>query len=318
MFNHILAPLDGSSLAESVMPWIMIIARAMEARITLFRVLEISKTGGCAPPIDPLEWKMCKVEVESYLKMWIKRLQDKGLEAEYVIQEGDPAHRIIEFVNSHDVDLIAACSHGRSGLAGWNLGSVIHKVVSRARISVMIARAHKPAAGYLEDFPVRKVLVLLDGSKRSEYVLAPLNQLIRSHDTQIILAHAVRKPEIPRYTPLSKEDLELSNRITDRNRQEAQKRLKLFQSRLTGNIHTRVLVSDDVATSLHKLAHDESVDLVALSAHGYSGKTKWAYGSVANSFIDYGDTPLLIVQDFPREKVEPTWAETVVRERKGH
>src|SRR4030042_2698761 len=104
------------------MPWIMTIARAMEARITLFRVLDISNPGTCAPPIDPLEWKMCMVEAESYLRLWIKRLQDKGLEAEYVIQEGDPAHRIIEFVSSHDVDLIVACSHGRSGLTGWNVG----------------------------------------------------------------------------------------------------------------------------------------------------------------------------------------------------
>lgn len=261
---------------------------------------------------------MCESEAKSYLSMWNRRLQAKGLQTEVVIQEGDAANRILEYINSHDVDLLVSCSHGNSGLTGWSAGSVLHKVVSRARISIMIIRAHKPARGFLEAFPIRKVLVLLDGSKRSEYVLAPVSKLASLHDAQLILTHVVRKPETPRYTPLSREDSDLSNRITERNKQEALKRLELFQSRLTGNIRTHVLVSDNVAESLHDLANDENVDLVALSAHGYSGKTKWIYGSVANTFIDYGTTTVLIVQDLQREQVEYTWTETAIRETKGH
>jgi hypothetical protein len=58
--------------------------------------------------------------------------------------------------------------------------------------------------------------------------------------------------------------------------------------------------------------------LVALSAHGYSGGTRWPYGSLTTSFILYGNKPLLIVQDLPRQEIEPTAAELAVREFGGH
>lgn len=78
------------------------------------------------------------------------------------------------------------------------------------------------------------------------------------------------------------------------------------------------MVSDDVAATLQQLALEEEVDLVALSAHGYSGGTRWPHGSLTTSFILYGNKPLLIVQDLPRQVIEPTAAELAVRETGGH
>ena len=318
MFNHLLAPLDGSSLAESVMPWLATLARSMEARVTLLRVLGRPETGGYLQLVDPLEWQMCKAEAESYLGGWSKRLQAAGIQAEHVIREGNPAQRIIEFINSQGVDLVVASSHGRGGLSGWSAGSVIHKVVFWSRISVMLARAHRPSPESLDGLKIQKVLVPLDGSSRAECVLGVVNKLIRLHDVKILLASVVRKPETPRRTPLSREDMELCDRITERNREEAEKHLELLKSRLDADVEIRLDVSDDVAESLHKLANKENVDLVALSAHGYSGKTKWTYGGVTNTFINYGNTPLLIVQDFAREQMELTEMEMAARESKGH
>ena len=318
MFNHLLAPLDGSSLAESVMPWLTALARSWDARVTILRVLDRPEMGGCLQPVDPLEWQMCKAEAESYLDGWSKRLREAGLQAEHVLREGNPAQRIIEYINNQGVDLIVASSHGRGGLSGWSAGSVIQKVVFWSRISVMLVRAHRPSPDNMEDLKIRKVLVPLDCSKRAECVLGPATTLTRLHNAKILLASVVRKPETPRSTPLSLEDLELCDRITERNREEAEKHLELLQSRLDADVETRLEVSDDVAVSLHELADKENVDLVALSAHGYSGKTKWTYGGVTNTFINYGNTPLLIVQDFAREQMELTEAEMAAKERKGH
>ena len=58
----------------------------------------------------------------------------------------------------------------------------------------------------------------------------------------------------------------------------------------------RVMVSEHVST-LHELASQENVDLVLAGAHGYSRQSRWPFGSVVSSFITYGTTPLLIVQD---------------------
>jgi hypothetical protein len=79
-----------------------------------------------------------------------------------------------------------------------------------------------------------------------------------------------------------------------------------------------LLVSENSAASLHDLVEQESVDMVMLSAHGYSGGIKWPYGSMVINFIGYGTTPLLIVQDLSPDEVERTKAEMYAREYKGH
>jgi hypothetical protein len=70
-------------------------------------------------------------------------------------------------------------------------------------------------------------------------------------------------------------------------------------------------VSDNVISTLHHLVDDEAVDLVILSAHGYSGQRKQPYGSVGVNFIIYGTVPLLIVQDLAQQEIERTQAEIV-------
>src|SRR5690606_31309523 len=78
-----------------------------------------------------------------------------------------------------------------------------------------------------------------------------------------------------------------------------------------------ILVSNDAALSLHELVEQRQVDLVILSAHGYSGKSRWPYGSITTSFIEYGTTPLLVVQDMQPQDLELTEAEIVVRKTKA-
>ena len=68
-------------------------------------------------------------------------------------------------------------------------------------------------------------------------------------------------------------------------------------------------MGEHVSATLHQLADEEGVDLVVLSAHGYSGGTRFPYGGVVSSFITYGSTPVLIVQDLPVDEIEPNPAE---------
>jgi hypothetical protein len=70
-----------------------------------------------------------------------------------------------------------------------------------------------------------------------------------------------------------------------------------------------VVVGDHVPATLHQLADEEGVGLVVLSAHGYSGGTRFLYGGVVMSFIIYGSTPVLIVQDVPVDEIQPNPAE---------
>jgi nucleotide-binding universal stress UspA family protein len=66
------------------------------------------------------------------------------------------------------------------------------------------------------------------------------------------------------------------------------------------------------------MAEESNADLVMLVAHGYAGERRWPYGSVATSFIAYGNSSLMIMQDLSKAEIQPTRAELAVREGKGH
>jgi nucleotide-binding universal stress UspA family protein len=315
MFEHILAPLDGSSLAECALSKTVALAKAFGSRVTFLRVLEQPSTS-CLEPIDPLEWGMCKAEVRSYLEQLTDDFRNAGLQAEYALLEGQPASRILEFIQSQNVDLVVLSSHGRSGLEGWNAGSVISKIIQRSCISTMIVRAYLPDADGVQEY--QRLLVPLDCSKRAECALAPAFTLARFHDSQVVIVHVVRRPELPCRTPLMQEDLDLVAQVVERNQREARKYFEQLQSRLPADVQIRLLVDDNIPIRLHELVEEEKIDLLILSAHGYSGGAKWPYGSIANSFILYGTVPLLVVQDLLPEELEITQAELSIRQTKGH
>jgi nucleotide-binding universal stress UspA family protein len=316
MFNRILLPMDRSPLAECVLPHTVAVARAFESRVTLVHVMDPPPRANWRRAVDPLNWRIRKAETESYLGDLVFRLQRAGLRTERQVLEGQAAERIVEFSRKNDVPLIILSSHGQSGLSGWNVSSVVQKIILRVHTSIMIVRAYQPASTNVSELSYQRLLVPVDGSQRAEYILPVVETLVRAHEAQIVLAHIVRRPEMPRRTPPTDEDVELADRIVARNQTEAIQYLEQLRSRLSGDIQARVLVSDHVAATMHELVDQEKIDLVLLTAHGYSAMTRWPYGGVVMSFIAYGTTPLLIVQDLPQDKIEPTWAE-VVAERNG-
>ena len=318
MLNHILVPLDGSPLAECVLPHAVAIARAFEAQITLLRVLGQPSTINQIRPVDPLDWHFGRTEAKAYLEELTTRLREAGLQTDNTLVEGQAAERIIEFAYGHDVNLIVLSSHGRSGLSRWNVSSVVQKIILRAYVPTMIVRAYQPVTSDLAGLRYRRLLVPLDCSQRAECVLPPATTLARFHKSELLLVNVVSRPEMPRRAPLTQEEVELANRITELNQLEAVRYLEQFQSRLSSDVRTRLLVGDDVAATLHDLVDQENIDLVVLSAHGYTGGTKWPYGNLVVNFIAYGTTPLLIVQDLPPHEVERTRAEAAATEYKGH
>jgi len=318
MFEHILVPLDGSSLAEGVLPHGVAMARTFDARITLLQAVESRRDNRRTGATDPLGWQMRKTEAATYLDEVVDRLSEADVKADWTVMEGDAASCVLEFAHRHNVGLIAISSHGGSGLSEWNISSVVQKVILRAYMPVMIVRAYQPTPKDLTELTYRRLLVPLDGSRRAECVLPLATTLARFHRCPLLLAHVVSRPEVPRRTPFTEEENELIEQLTERNRERGAQYLQGLQSQLSSQVETHLLVSDNAIATLHDLVAEEDVDLVLLSAHGYSGEAKWPYGSVSLNFIAYGTTPLLIVQDIPEEQIETSYAEKAAKERKGH
>jgi nucleotide-binding universal stress UspA family protein len=316
MFQHILVPLDGSSLAECALDHSLALARAFDARVTFLQVLE-EQLVGCSRPVDPLEWNMCKAEVHSYLEAIIERFEAAGVQADYALLEGHPGPRILEFMQSRKIDLMIVSSHGRSGLNGWNAGGVINKVVLRSSVSTLLLRAYLPAKRG-DEVGFQRLLVPLDCSQRAECSLEPAAAIARLHNSHILVVHMIRKPEMPCKTPPTAEDIELADRIIERNQREAKKYFERLQPRLPSGAQIRLVLADSVPLRLHELIVEENIDLLILSAHGYSGMTRWPYGSTASSFLLYGSVPVLVVQDLLPEQFEFYPAEFGVQQKKGH
>jgi len=310
MFETILVPLDGSQLADCVLPHVVAIARPFDAQITLLRILEKNHAGTSAQLFDLLNWQINKTRSSLYLDKVQTWLQKKSIRVQTEVREGLIAEGITEYAQNQGMKLIILSSHGRHGLTQWGISSVTQKTILSAQTSLLIVRADKYVehADELTETPVyRQILVPLDGSQRAENVLPVITQLANFHKSQIHLAQVVQTPEMARQMPLVREDIELSERVVKRNREEAERYLEQLKSRsyLEGiTVQTHLIASDNAAAAIHQLAGQEQIDLVALSAHGYSGNHQWPYGSMVNNFILYGRVSMLIVQDLP-PKQEP-------------
>ena len=322
MLDSILVPLDGSLLAECVLPHAAAIARAFDAKITLLRVLDKHQVHQSAQLFDLLNWQITKTEAKLYLEKIAARLKESGVETRETVLEGLVAESITEFAQNQKMKLIILSSHGHTGLSQWGISSVTQKIIFSAPTSVVIIRARQPVTGELalKERPYQQIMIPLDGSWRAENVLPTITLLSHFHQSKIHIVHVVKTPEMARHMPLTREDIDLSNRIVARNREEAIRyldQMRLHSPLADIDVKTHLLTSDNAAAALHDLAEREHVDLVALSAHGYSGNNQWPYGSMVNNFILYSKVPLLIVQDIPA-KEENVQVDMTVREHTEH
>jgi nucleotide-binding universal stress UspA family protein len=320
MFNNMLVPLDGSALAECVLPHAVSLARAFSSKVMLLRVLERPQADE-ERLVDPLDWHISRGEAEAYLADWADRLRDAGVEAAYKLVHGRVTDQVIDFVRDHEIGLMVLSSHGHGGLGGWNVSGTVQKIIFHVHISVMIVRAYQSIVIDLTELDCRKLLVPLDGSQRAEAALAPAQQLASFYACQVLLASVVSKPEVVRRRPLTPEEVELKDRLISLNQLETDSYLQQVASIFSSagiEVQTRPLLGLSPTESLQDLVRQEKVDLVVLSAHGSTGTAKWPYGSVATNFIAYGTTPLLVIQDLAEGSLQPTTAELAAQERRRH
>jgi nucleotide-binding universal stress UspA family protein len=141
LYNKILVPLDGSELAECVLPHVKTIAAGCSTgNVVLLRIVE-PLPAGTPPAVDfEVVQKACVKEAEKYLARIQAKLSKEGLNAETKVLTGRPAETITDFTRREKVDLIALATHGRSGINRWVFGSVADKLVRSSSVPVLLIR----------------------------------------------------------------------------------------------------------------------------------------------------------------------------------
>jgi nucleotide-binding universal stress UspA family protein len=142
--QQILVPLDGSERAEQVLPPATSIAQALDAKVVLFRVPIVQIPGvftdGWYVNMESTYETADRI-AEEYLSDVADKLQAQGVRVSTAIQMGSVAGAILEYAEANNVDLIAMCTHGRTGLARWALGSVADRVLRARSTPLLLVRA---------------------------------------------------------------------------------------------------------------------------------------------------------------------------------
>jgi nucleotide-binding universal stress UspA family protein len=142
----IIVPLDGSPLAETVLPSVADLANKLNLRVILFRAYSIpygfyDVGGGFALDLDRL-LAQSEADALHYLEEKRDLLKKAGVvHVSMASRQGYGADEIITYAANTPHDLIAMCSHGRSGVRRWSLGSVTETVVRHGHNPVLIFRA---------------------------------------------------------------------------------------------------------------------------------------------------------------------------------
>ena len=150
-FQNIIVAVDGSELAERVIPAAMGVAADSGARLTLVRVITVRAAVARSAPIahtDTHDLEAQRAEAERYLAELKARMTADGLRVDTrvvdapvtPVPDAGPARAILELAESSGADLIALSTHGRSGFRRWMLGSVADKIVRGAPIATLVVR----------------------------------------------------------------------------------------------------------------------------------------------------------------------------------
>jgi nucleotide-binding universal stress UspA family protein len=158
MYERILVPLDGSDVAEAVLPniedLVIRMAPKTQVEVTLLQVIStitynvLTDDDRAQIPYSESDIKQIKQKAKRYLDKVAARMKDKGVNAKTLVTTGHAAEEIIKAADDTGANLIAISTHGRSGLKRWALGSIADKVLHESHIPVLTVRStHEKSHG---------------------------------------------------------------------------------------------------------------------------------------------------------------------------
>ncbi|MEA3341764.1 MAG: universal stress protein [Chloroflexota bacterium] len=317
MFKKIVVPLDGSELAEGVLPHLAEVIRNRESRVYLLSVSPLSRrTTPSAVGIQPASATMpddlpsVMRELMEYLRAVAERLEPVASDVWIGVRFGRPADAILAFADEVGADLIATSTHGRSGISRWVFGSVADRLLRGASCPVLLVRAGRdevtlspPPTSY------QGILVPLDGSELAEQVLPYVKALIRPNRTRIFLSSVLTTGLGDRtVTLLTSYPPGMQLATTALHHAEVQMRAYLRSVanvlRDRGAMVHIAIRQGSPAGEILTYAAEVDADLICMTTHGLSGTSRWVYGNVAGKVLQGARGPVLLVRPAPEQRRE--------------
>ncbi len=297
---RLLVPLDGSLLAEVVLPVATSVAARLQATLTLLTVME----RGAPATVHGQRHITGAGEAEAYLREVARRCAAPGVAVEWHVhpnEEGDVAKSIIDHAADLGADLIILCTHGGGGARRVLFGSVAQQVLRGGTRPVLLIRPleDKPPDG-TAGWDLRRLLVPLDGSRPSEAALPVAQALARAYGAEVFLLRVV-----PTLATIAGERASTARLVPtatavslDLEEREARILLETTASRLrAAGARASVLIRrGEPAHEVLAVALRVNAELIVMATHGRAGLEAVFSGSVASRVVAKFPRALLLVR----------------------
>jgi nucleotide-binding universal stress UspA family protein len=287
----ILVPLDGSTQAERILPYTVLLAPLLHAQIQLLRVVSDPELQLLARDRGHhyADVEVLRDEVEAYLSERAMLLRAAGLEVETAVRFGQPAEQILALAQESETAMVAMTTRADSGVRRGTIGSTADCVVNGAAIPVFVVcsacAAATPAA-------LDRVVVPLDGSIEAEQALPLAAALAAPTQAELLLVHVVEPLHMSATASSA-----TASRLLDELERESEAQLARAVEHLRG-LHTgaitTLVTTGFAAEDIVDTAAERGADLILMASRGYSSRRNLPLSAIALKVLHAARTPLVM------------------------
>lgn len=282
----VVAAVDGSSLSEASLRYLVPLKALGDLAVTLVGVVETyAEAEGLRGAQSHLEREL-KLMM-AYLQRSASDLGPKlGTQVNVDLRTGMPDHQILQAALAVQADLLLITTHGRSGIGRWAIGSVADKVLRGLDRPALVIG---PSASQRDPVPpFREILLPLDGSDLAEQAMPVALEWAKAFGARLHLVRAVPLPM------MTSETMSVGPDLFDAMRDAAQAYITRINDQLGGTAVTDVPIGL-VADQLTEYVATKAIDLVVMTSHGRGGLLRSVLGSVTDRML-HGPAPVLVVR----------------------
>jgi nucleotide-binding universal stress UspA family protein len=289
--DRVLVPLDGSRLAEAVLPAAASVAQTLQASLLLLHVLERD-----APESVHGEPHLTGAgEARRYLERHAAGLRDDGIDVEVHVHErpvADVAGALDQHAHELHADLIAMCAHGRTNLRERALGTIAERILRGGSSPILLRTVRRPQQSR---FQLRKLLVPVDFTHDVDAALDAARTFAGPYGARIMLLSAEEQTRggarrlLPSASALARE-LEQA---------EVERRLEALVGRLrSARFEAEALVSGEGPSAAIAAATESlPADLIVLVTDAHGGVSSWYDPSTVQRLLALPDLTLLLIKE---------------------
>jgi len=298
MYKKILVPLDGSAVAEQVLPYVRTLAGGLKIPAELMGVVDIAEL--------PFH---VSAEKERYLDTMIEDSVRRSGEylkgvaqtfprasVSFAVEKGRAEEVIIAKAVADKETLITMATRGRSGINRWLLGSVAEKVLRGSANPLLLVRA-KAEAKTEGEVTLKSIVVPLDGSEVAESVLPTVLEMAKKLNMEIVLFRACNVP----YSVFGgvRDHFAMVDELLGAIKGEARGYLEKKTEELKkqgANKVSYVLEQGTSADEIISLGRKTPDNLIAICTHGWSGVKGWVLGGITETVVRHSGDPVLVIR----------------------